>query len=408
MPEARELFARVGRGGARADRGAVPRAERPGAAGAGRVGHPARAPHRVHARGTGVGGALLRAGSAAAADADRPRSRPSVPAGGEQEPQLRDRVDGAGRLRTRHRDRDREGAARGAAHHQAAARGERQRACVRDAVVRAPRAPARAVPRPHRRELLAVPRDARRRPLDRRGGGEEPARGAAGGVAAAAVRLGGTARGGGGMPRASRPVPAAAVRADGSRPLSLRRPGQHRAPVVADRPGGRRRAQVRRLCAGTAGAPARRARHPGRDPPARHPAAPSVPGVRAGRRVHPPGRRRSGRGGDQADGVSHRRQFGADGGADRGGQARQGSHRRRRADGALRRGGQHQLGGAARARGGAGRVRRVRLEDAREARAAHPPRERSAGRLAPRSVRAPGHRATIIRAPPACTPTSAS
>ena len=61
---------------------------------------------------------------------------------------------------------------------------------------------------------------------------------------------------------------------------------------------------------------------------------------RAARR---PGRRR-----DQADRVSHRRQLGADGSADRRGAARQGSHRRRRADGALRRGGEHQLGGAAR------------------------------------------------------------
>ena len=112
-----------------------------------------------------------------------------------------------------------------------------------------PRAPARAVPRARGRRLLAVPRDARRRPLDRRGGSQEPAPGVAGRAAAAPVRLGGAARSGRRVPGAARAVPAAAVRADRSRPLPLRRSGQHRAAVVADRPGRHRRAEVsRRSC----------------------------------------------------------------------------------------------------------------------------------------------------------------
>ena len=87
--------------------------------------------------------------------------------------------------------------------------------------------------------------------------------------------------------------------------------------------------------------------------------------------------------------------------------ARQGSHGRRRADGALRRGGEHQLGRAARARRRAGRLRRVRPEDARQARAAHPPRARRARAArgsCPTRTSAP---ATTIRARRASTPTSA-
>ena len=64
-----------GRRGARADRAAVSRAQRAGAAGARRRRRAAHPPHRVHAQGARVGGALLRAGSAAAADADRARLR---------------------------------------------------------------------------------------------------------------------------------------------------------------------------------------------------------------------------------------------------------------------------------------------------------------------------------------------
>ena len=170
------------------------------------------------------------------------------------------------RVRPRNRHRDRQGAARAAADHQDAARGGRRRQRVRDAVVGDARAPARAVPGARGRRLLAVPRHARRRPVDRRGGSQEPAPGAAGRAAAAPVRLRGAARSRGRVPGAARAVPAAAVRPRRSRPLPLRRSGQHRAPVVADRPGGHRRAQVRAVRARTARAPARRAGHPDGDP----------------------------------------------------------------------------------------------------------------------------------------------
>ncbi len=157
---------------------------------------------------------------------------------------------------------------------------------------------------------------------------------------------------------------------------------------------------------GVARPAAGRARHPDGDPAERHPAASPLPVVRAGGRVHPLRRRGPERRRDQADRVSHRRQLGADGSADRGGQARQGSDGRRRADGALRRGGEHQLGRAAGARGRAGRLRRVRPEDPRQAGASHPPRKRPARAArgwCPTRTWAP---ATITRAPRACTPTS--
>ncbi len=185
----------AGRRRARAHRAPVSRAQRAGAAGAGGRRRASRAPHGVQPQGARVGGALLRAGGAAAAHADRARPRASVPAGGQQEPQLRGRAVRQRRVRPRHRHRDREGAARAAARDQDAGRGGRRRPCVRPAVVDPARAPARAVPGPRGRRLLAVPRHARRGPVDRRGGSQEPAAGAAGRAAAAAVRLGGAARG---------------------------------------------------------------------------------------------------------------------------------------------------------------------------------------------------------------------
>ena len=137
------------------------------------------------------------------------------------------------RVRPRHRHRDRQGAARAAADHQAAARSGRRGQRVRHAVVGDPRAPGRALPRARGRRLLAVPRHARRRPVDRRRGSQEPAPGAAGRIAAAPVRLRGAARSRRRMPGAARAVPAAAVRAHRGRPVPLRRSGQHRAAVVA-------------------------------------------------------------------------------------------------------------------------------------------------------------------------------
>ena len=70
----------------------------------------------------------------------------------------------------------------------------------------------------------------------------------------------------------------------------------------------------------------------------------------------------------------------------------QGSDGGRRVDGALRRGGQHQLGRAAGARRRAGRLWRVRPQDACEAGAAHSPRARPAGPRPPGALCAPRHR----------------
>ena len=110
----------------------------------------------------------------------------------------------------------------------------------------------------------------------------------------------------------------------------------------------------------------------------------------------------SGRGGDQADGVSHRRRLRADAHPDRRGAARQGDHRGGGAAGALRRGGQHQLGRAARGGRRARGLRRRRPQDPRQARHGGAPRRRTG--CAATATSAP---ATITRAPRRCTPTSA-
>ena len=250
-----------------------------------------------------------------------------------------------------------------------------------------------AVPGARRRQLRAVPRHPRRRPVDRRGGGQEPAPGAAG----RARRSGSSARRSASRSPTSCPDRLASFllqqfELDRGRPLPLRRPGQHRAAGLADRRRRPGRTQVRAVRAGNSGRAAPRAGHPRRDPCRRHPAAPPLPVVRAGRRVHPPCRRRSRRPVDQADRLPHRRQLGADGGTDRGRALRQGGHRRHRTDGALRRGDQHQLGGPARAGRRAGRLRRVRAQDPRQARPAVAPRNRPARPGAPGPVRAPRHR----------------
>ena len=109
-------------------------------------------------------------------------------------------------------------------------------------------------------------------------------------------------------------------------------------------------------------------------------------GVPAQRRQRPAG------GLDQADDLSHRRRFAADGSAARGGARRQGSDRRGGTDGALRRRGQHQLGGEARGGRRPRRLRRRRTQDARQAGADSAPGERQAAALRP--PRAP---ATTIR-----------
>ena len=79
---------------------------------------------------------------------------------------------------------------------------------VLPAVVRDPRAPGAICTRPRDRRLLAVPADARRGPVDRRGGSEEPAAGARGRVAAPAVRRAVAARSGRRVSGDARGVPA--------------------------------------------------------------------------------------------------------------------------------------------------------------------------------------------------------
>ena len=94
---------------------------------------------------------------------------------------------------------------------------------------------ARALRRARHRRLLAVPRDARRRPLVRRGGGEEPAAGAGRRAAAAPLRRRPCGSRSPTAARRARAIPAAAVRADRRRPVPRRRPRQSRADGGADR-----------------------------------------------------------------------------------------------------------------------------------------------------------------------------
>ncbi len=103
LHEARALFAQVGRRGARADRATstgcstrrcCPRWRRPACASS--AAPSSRAAERAWV------GALLPARSAAAAHADRARPGAPVPAGRQQEPQLRDRALRSRRVRARH------------------------------------------------------------------------------------------------------------------------------------------------------------------------------------------------------------------------------------------------------------------------------------------------------------------
>ena len=204
----------AGRRRPRADGRPVPRPQRPGAPGARRCRRQADPPDGIHRGREGVGGALFRARSAAAAHAHRSRSRASVPAGREQEFQFRDPADRTRRVRARLGHRDHQGAARPAADHQAAARRQRRRQRLRDAFVGDARASARTLSRPRGGQLLAIQGDARRGPLDRRGGGQESPPGAEGRVAGAAVRLGRAPRSRGSLPRPDRQFPAAAIRPD--------------------------------------------------------------------------------------------------------------------------------------------------------------------------------------------------
>ena len=238
-----------------------------------------------------------------------------------------------------------------------------------------------------RARLLPVPRDAQLRPLRRGGGGEGPAQGAAGRIAAAPLRRRRAPRSRRQHVGGDDALPALAVRAGGRRPLRRRRPGEPGAPHEHPRAGESPRPRVRAVHAGPAQGARQGARPLRGDPQGRRPAAPAVPVVRAGDRVHPPGGERPAGRRDQADRVPHRHRLGDHADAHRRGARRQGSHRGGGADGALRRGGQHQLGGAPggsrRARG----LRRGRPQDPRQDGARGAARGRQAGAL-----RAPGHR----------------
>ena len=119
-------------------------------------------------------------------------------------------------------------------------------------------------------------------------------------------------------------------------------------------------------------------------------AASSVRELRAGGGVPARGRARPAGAGHQADDLSHGREVRADGSADRGGAARQGSDGGRGVEGALRRGSQHQLGRTPRGRGCAGGLRHRRPEDARQAAAGDAARTFTA-RPAAASLRASVH-----------------
>ena len=185
-----------------------------------------------------------------------------------------------------------------------------------------------------------------------------------------------------------RRIPAAPVRAGTRGPVPCGWAGQPGAPDRHPRPGRARRPEVPGLRARRAHRAAKEGRgHVQGHPQGRRAAAPPVPVVQADHRPHPAGGHRPRRGRHQADGVPHRRRFRADGGADRGHTARQGSDRGGGALGALRRGGQHQLGQPPGGSRRACRLWRGRPQDPRQDADGGAPRNRQAAPL-----RAPGHR----------------
>ena len=279
----------------------------------------------------------------------------------------------------------------------------RRRARLRLPHLRPARARGRALRRHERARLLPVPRDAQQRPLRRRGGGEGPAQGAAGRAAAAPLRRRGAP---GGRRHDDRADGARSCSSSsGWRPEDLYRVNGPvnlvRLMSVPD--------QVDRPDLKYPGLPARAAQgarevqgHLRDAAQGRRAAAPPVPVLRAGDRLHPRGGARPAGGRDQADRVPHRHRLGDHGDADRRGARRQGGHRRGGADGALRRGGQHQLGGAA---GGGRRARGLRRR-----RATRPtPRWRwwCGARRAGCGATSTSAPATTTRARRASTPTSA-
>ena len=335
----------------------------------------------------------------AAAGAGRARSGASVPAGREQVAQLHRPARRQGRLRPAQHDLHRQGAAGAAAGDQAAGRGPG--AGLRPADERHPRPPGRALPRPRGRVVLAVPHHPRLRPRGRCRR-QQPAPGAALGPHDAPLRPGGAARGRQHLPGRALELPPRAVQPARIGALQGQRAGQPGAHERPDRPGRCAAASLRAVHPGLAGEPAAAAVDVRPDPQLRPDAAPAFRVVRAGGAVHARGRRRPVGAGDQADDLPRRQRVAADGPADRGGAARQGSDGRGGAAGPLRRGGQHQLGRAARGGGRAGRVRRRRPQDPRQAAAGDAARGRAAAPLRP-----PLHRQLQPATPPGSIPTSA-
>ncbi len=376
-------------------------------------GHPLPAPRRVDARPAGVGARLLLPGNDAGADTHRPRSCASLPARLQQEPELRG---GAGRARRVRPELARghcPGSSGAAAGDPASARRGEGRARVHLPDLHPACARGRALHRHERARLPPVPRHAQLGPLRGRGGGEEPEEGAAGGAAAAPPGRRRAPRGRRHDDRGHGRVPARAARARRGRPLPRQRAGEPGAHDERAGPGGPRGPQVRRLPARAAQG-AREIEGRLRDAPrGRYPAAPALPVLRAGDRLHPRGGPRPPGGRDQADRLPHRHRFGDHADPHRRRARRQGGHRRRRADGALRRGGQHQLGGQARGgrrarglrRGGAQDPRQDGARGAARGGAAHALRAPGHGQLPPRARRASTPTSTSSRATPRSAPT---
>ena len=217
---------------------AVRAVQRTGDAGPGACRHRHRQPRPAQCRPAALGGEVLRAAGAAAADPGRAGSGASVPAGGQQEPELHRAPGRPRRLRAREPHRHRQGAARAAARDPAARRAvQAGPAGLRAAVQRDPRASGEPVSGPHRRGVLAVSRHARFRAGGRRGRRGQPAPGAALGPDHAPLRPGGAAGGGQHLPARAVAVAARAVQPARGRAVPRQRAGQSGAAGAADRPG---------------------------------------------------------------------------------------------------------------------------------------------------------------------------
>lgn len=144
-PGAARGFPPRSRPGPRPRRRAVRAAQRRHAAGPRQAGYPLPAPQLLERGAGGLDQGLLLPRGDAGADADRPRPGASLPARAQQEPQLRRRARGPGRLRPQLRRRHRAGAAGAAARHPAARTDRRRAARLRLPLLRAARPRRRAV-----------------------------------------------------------------------------------------------------------------------------------------------------------------------------------------------------------------------------------------------------------------------